>query len=81
MSTALVHIGFGNYLSIGRIMAIAVPGSAPAKRSVQESSDKGLVIDLTHGRRTKAVVFTDSQFIVLAGVEPGTINGRLEDSV
>lgn len=80
MSTRLVHIGFGNYLSRDSIVAIAVPSSAPIKRSVQNARDKELIIDLTNGRRTKAVVFTYSQYIVLAAVEPVTIDGRLVDA-
>ena len=81
MSTGLIHVGFGNYLSPDRIVSIAVPRSAPIKRSIQDARDKEMVIDLTNGRRTKSVVFTDCKYIVLAAVEPGTINGRLADSV
>lgn len=81
MSTRLIHIGFGNYLSGGRIVAIAVPSSAPIKRSIQDARDKGLVIDLTNGHRTKSVLFTDRKYMVLVALEPGTIKGRLADSV
>lgn len=77
MSTRTVHAGFGNYLSIGKIVAIAAPSSAPIKRSVWDARDKDLVIDLTGGRRTKAVVFTDSKYIVLAAVETLTLQGRI----
>jgi len=76
MSAKLIHIGFGNYLDTDRIVAIAIPKSAPVKRSVQAARDKGLIIDLTDGRRTKSVIFTDSKYVVLSALEPVTINGR-----
>lgn len=81
MSTRLVHLGFGHYLSTDRIVAIAIPRSAPLKRSVQEARDKCLIINLTDGRRTKAVIFTDSSYLVLSALEPVTINKRLEGNV
>jgi hypothetical protein len=80
MVTELVHIGFGNILSINKIIAIAAPNSAPTKRIVQEGRNKGLLIDLTGGRRTKAVIFTDSGHIILAALAPETISGRLQMS-
>lgn len=79
MSVKLTHIGFGNYLNAGRIVAIATPKSLPTKRSVQEARAKGLVIDLTDGRRTKAVIFTDPNYVVLSALEPVTISGRIEE--
>ena len=81
LSTRLIHIGFGNYLSTDRIVAIAVIRSTPIKRSIQDARDKELVIDLTNGHRTKSVVFTDCKYLVLMALEPVTINGRLVDSV
>ena len=74
----LVHIGFGNYLDTDRIIAIAVAGSAPIKRSIQDARDKGLIIDLTEGHRVKSVVFTDCNHVVLLAMEPGTIEGRVQ---
>ena len=77
MSGELVHVGFGNILAMNRVIAIASPNSAPTKRTIQEARNKGLLIDMTNGRRTKAVIFTDSGNIVLAALAPETITGRL----
>ena len=81
MSTKLIHLGFGHYLNPDEIVVIAIPKSAPVKRSVQDARDKGVIIDLTNGRRTKSVIFTDSKYVVLSALEPATINGRLADGV
>ena len=80
MAIELVHIGFGNILVMNRVIAIASPNSAPTKRTIQEGRNKGLLIDMTNGRRTKAVIFTDSGHIVLAALAPETIAGRLQAS-
>ena len=73
-----VHIGFGNIIAMNRVIAIASPNSAPTKRAIQEGKNKGLLIDMTNGRRTKAAIFTDSGHIVLAALAPETITGRLQ---
>jgi regulator of extracellular matrix RemA (YlzA/DUF370 family) len=78
MYVELVHIGFGNILAMSRVIAMASPNSAPTKRTIQEGRNKGLLIDMTNGRRTKAVIFTDSGHIVLAALAPETIAGRLQ---
>ena len=80
MTMELVHIGFNNVIVMNRVIAIASPNSAPIKRTIQEGRDKGLLIDMTSGRRTKAVIFTDSEHIVLAALAPETIAGRLQVS-
>jgi extracellular matrix regulatory protein A len=80
MGIELIHIGFGNILAMNRVIAIASPNSAPIKRTIQEGRDKGLLIDMTSGRKTKAVIFTDSEHIVLAALAPETIAGRLTSS-
>ena len=80
MVIELVHIGFSNMLAMNRIIAMASPNSAPIKRTVQEGRNKGQLIDMTSGRRTKAVIFTDSGHIVLAALAPETISGRLQVS-
>lgn len=80
MVTELIHIGFGNILSMNRVIAIASPNSAPTKRTIQQSKNKGLLIDMTSGRRTKAVIFTDSGHIILGALAPETIAGRLQAS-
>jgi len=80
MVTELVHIGFGNILAMSRVIAIATPNSAPMKRTIQEVRNKGLLIDMTNGKRTKAVIITDSEHIILAALAPETIAGRLQAS-
>ncbi|MBE0415759.1 MAG: DUF370 domain-containing protein [Dehalococcoidia bacterium] len=80
MTTELIHIGFGNVLAINRVVAMAPPNSAPTKRMVQEVKNRGMLIDMTNGRRTKAVLIMDSGHIVLAGIAPETIAGRLTTS-
>ena len=78
MGVELVHVGFGNILAMSRVIAIASPNSAPTKRAIQEGRNKGLLIDMTNGRRTKAVIFTDSGHTILAALAPETISGRLQ---
>jgi len=80
VSVELVHIGFGNILAVNKVIAIASPNSAPTKRVIHEGRDKGSLIDMTSGRRTKAVIFTDSGHIILAALAPETIAGRLQIS-
>ncbi len=80
MDTALVHIGFNNIIVMNRVIAIASPNSAPTKRTIQEGRNKGLLIDMTNGRRTKAAIITDSGHIILAALAPETIAGRLQAS-
>ena len=80
MGIELVHIGFNNIVVMNRVVAIASPSSAPTKRMVQEGRNKGMLIDLTNGRKTKAVLVTDSGHIVQAALAPETIAGRLQAS-
>jgi regulator of extracellular matrix RemA (YlzA/DUF370 family) len=77
MQTELIHVGFGNYLAANHVIGVASPGSAPVKRLVQEGRGKGLTLDMTSGRRTKAVVFMNNGSIVLAAITPETIEGRV----
>jgi len=77
VNTEFLHIGFGNVLAVNRVIAVVSPSSAPMKRLVQESKAKGICIDMTSGRRTKAVLVMDSGHIVLAAITPETIAGRL----
>lgn len=80
MNTELIHVGFGNILAINRVIAIAPPTSAPTKRMVQDVKGRGMLIDMTNGRRTKAVLILDSGHIVLTALSPETIAGRLTAS-
>ena len=76
MSIELVHVGFNNIILINRVIAIASPNSAPTKRTIQEGRNKGLLIDMTNGRRTKAVIITDSGHVILSALTPETIASR-----
>ena len=73
----LINIGFGNMISAGRLLAIVSPESAPIKRMVQEARDRGVLIDATYGRRTRAVLIMDSDHIVLSALQPETVAGRM----
>lgn len=72
----LINIGFGNILAANRIVAIISPDSAPVKRIIQEARERGTLIDATYGRRTRAVVITDSGHVVLSAVQPETVAHR-----
>ena len=74
----LINIGFGNMVSSARIIAIIGPESAPVKRLVQDARDKGLLIDATCGRRTRAVIVADCGHVILSAILPETIAGRGE---
>ena len=73
----LINIGFGNMVSAGRLIAIVSPESAPIKRMIQEGRDRRMLIDATYGRRTRAVLITDSDHIILSALQPETVAGRL----
>jgi len=75
----LINIGFGNIVSANRLIAIISPESAPIKRLIQEARDEGLLIDATYGRRTRAVIVTDSRHIILSAVQPETVANRLDN--
>ena len=77
MGTELIHIGFGNYVSASQLVGVASPASAPIKRLIHEGRGKGLTIDMTSGRRTKADVFMQNGAVVLAAITPETIEGRV----
>lgn len=76
----LINIGFGNIVSANRIITIVSPESAPIKRIVQEAKDKGMAVDATCGRRTRAVLIMDSGHVVLSAVQPETVAGRIENN-
>ena len=79
MGHRLINIGFGNIVSVNRIIAIVSPESAPIKRMIQEARDQGVLIDATYGRRTRAVIVTDSDHIILSAVQPETVAHRLHN--
>jgi regulator of extracellular matrix RemA (YlzA/DUF370 family) len=73
----LINIGFGNIVAANRIIAIVAPESAPIKRIIQEARDRGMLIDATYGRRTRAVILTDSDHVILSAVQPETVVHRV----
>ena len=77
VSINLENIGFGNIVSANRLVAIVSPESAPIKRIIQEARDRGMLIDASFGRRTRAVIITDSDHVILSAVQPETIAHRL----
>ena len=73
----LINIGFGNLVSASRLIAIVSPDSAPIKRMVQEARERGVLIDATYGRRTRAVLIMDNDHLVLSALQPETVSNRL----
>lgn len=76
-SLKLINIGFGNMIAAGRLLAIVSPESAPIKRIIQDARDRGLLIDATYGRRTRAVLVMDSGHVILSAVQTETVAGRM----
>ena len=75
-----INIGFGNMVAVERIVAIASPDSAPIKRLVQDAKDNGRTIDVSCGRRTRAVIITDSEHVILSAIQAETIANRMDDT-
>ena len=75
----LINIGFGNMVAADRIITIVSPDSAPVKRLIQDAKDAGRIIDVSCGRRTRAVIITDSEHVILSAIQTETIAGRLEN--
>ncbi len=76
MDIQLVNIGFGNIVSANRVIAIISPDSAPIKRIINEAKDANRLIDATYGRRTRAVIITDSNHVILSAIQPETVANR-----
>ncbi len=74
----LINIGYGNMISDLRLVSVVSPDSAPIKRLVQESREKGLLIDATYGRKTRSVIIMDSCHVILSAIQPETIASRHE---
>lgn len=72
-----INIGFGNMVSAGRIVAIASPDAAPIKRLVQDAKRENRVIDVSCGRRTRSVIITDSDHVILSAIQAETVTNRL----
>lgn len=75
----LINIGFGNMVSASRLVAIVSPESAPIKRIMQDAKEQGTLIDATYGRRTRAVILTDSDHVILSALQPETVAKRFND--
>ena len=73
-----ISIGYGNIVAADRVVALVSPDSAPIKRLVQDAREEGRVIDVSCGRRTRAVIITDSDHVILSAVQAGTIANRLD---
>lgn len=73
----LINIGFGNMVSADRVVALVSPDSAPMKRLIQDTRDTGMLIDVTCGRRTRSVIITDSEHIILSAIQPETVSNRI----
>ena len=76
----LVNIGFGNMVNAARIIAIVSPESAPIKRMISDAKENGMLIDATHGRKTRAVVIADSDHIILSYLQPEKLGGRVGET-
>ena len=79
VSPVLVNIGFGNVVSVSRVVAIITPGSSPMKRLRDEAKKRGKLIDATEGRRTRSIIVTDSDHIILSALQTETITQRFGD--
>ncbi|MDP7420806.1 MAG: DUF370 domain-containing protein [bacterium] len=77
MEIKLLNVGFGNIVVADRVIAIVGPDSAPIKRLKEEARDRGKLIDATYGRRTRAIIITDSDHVILSAIQPETAAGRL----
>jgi len=76
----LINIGYGNVVLADKIVAIVSPESAPIKRMIQDAREKGNLIDASYGRRTRSVIISESNHIILSSVQPETIAGRIDES-
>ena len=78
MDIKLINVGYGNFISSSRIIAIIGPESAPVKRMIQEAREERRLFDATYGRRTRAVIISDSDHVILSAVQPETIAHRFD---
>ena len=80
MESRLINVGYGNYISSGRIIAVVSPESAPVKRTIQEAREERRLIDATFGKKTRAVIIADSDHVILSALVPETIMHRFADA-
>ena len=76
MGDKLINIGYGNYVSAARVVALVAPDSAPIKRMIREAQERSMLIDATYGRRTRAVLIMDNDHLVLTALQPETVANR-----
>ncbi len=76
-----INVGYGNMIAVERIITLTSPDSAPIKRLIQDAKDAGRVIDVSCGRKTRAVIITDSDHVILSALQAETIANRLEENV
>lgn len=81
MTHKTINIGFGNIALSNRIIAIVSPESAPIKRLIQETRDKSKLIDATYGRKTRAVIITDCEYVILSAIQPETMAQRFDINI
>ncbi len=74
----LINIGYGNMVSSERLVAVVSPDSAPIKRIISDAKDRGLLIDATYGRKTRSVIVTDSDHVILSAITPQAVGGHVE---
>ena len=77
MNTNFINIGYGNIVASNKIVSIVGPESAPIKRMISEARDRGVLIDATHGRKTRGVIVTDNNHVILSALQPETVVQRL----
>ena len=75
----LVNVGYGNMAAVNRVIAIVSPEAAPIRRMIQDARDSGKVVDATCGHKTRAVLVTDSEHVILSPLQPETVAARIED--
>ncbi|HOK03048.1 MAG TPA: DUF370 domain-containing protein [Spirochaetota bacterium] len=80
MKTSLLNIGFGNAVVAERIIAVITPSSASGKRLKEEARENNLLIDATHGRKTRSIIIMDSNHIILSAMQPETLSNRLSNN-
>ena len=75
----LINIGFGSFIAAKRVLSVLSPDSAPIKRVIQEARDRGMLIDASYGRKTKAVILMDTDHMILSAIQPETLQARWMD--
>ena len=75
----LINIGFGSLVAAGRLLSVLAPDSAPIKRVIQEARDRGMLIDASYGRKTKAVILMDTDHVILSALTPDALSARWQD--